>query len=59
MKQTQTKEQPMNPFTAHLAAERIRDLQTPRRPSRVGRSRALRTWIARNQLGPTHNYVHR
>ena len=49
----------MNPFTAQLAAERIRDLRIDRRTTRVVRRRAVRNWIARNQLGPTHNYVHR
>lgn len=49
----------MNPFTAQLAAEHIRDLQAGRRTSRVVRRRPVRRWIGRTQLGPTHNYVHR
>jgi hypothetical protein len=49
----------MNPFTAQLAAERIRDLRADRRTSRGARRRSVRNWIVRNQLGPTHNYVYR
>ena len=49
----------MNPFTAQLAAERIRDMQTGRRTSRVVRRGTVRAWFSRNQLGPTHNYVPR
>lgn len=48
----------MNPFTAELAAEHIRDLQNARRTSRVARRRSVRRWIGRTQLGPAHNYVH-
>jgi len=49
----------MNPFTAELAAERIRDLRTNRRTGRAVRRGTVRSWIARNQLGPTPNYVDR
>ena len=49
----------MNPFTAELAAERIRDMQADRHTTRVvRRRRAVRSFIARNQLGPSHNVVH-
>ena len=49
----------MNPFTAELAAEHIRDLQSGWHTSRVVRRRPVRRWIGRTQLGPTNNYVPR
>jgi hypothetical protein len=51
----------MNPFTAQLAQERIRDMH--RTAGRLRASHAARDavarWFARAQLGPVNNYVTR